>query len=359
MNIQNTGILFLDSSVKNYEILLKSVVSGIEVIVLDSNQDGVEQITQTFLQRHRVESVHIVSHGSPGCLYLGNTQLSLSSLERYTQELQTWFSPSLILYGCNVAVGDAGEEFLQKLHQLTGANITASTTPTGNAALGGDWNLEVQVGKDFFISHPIALAFRQETLSSYRGILAPGNLDTTFGIGGKVITDIGGSDTAYDVAIQADGKIVVVGETYNSNGNFAVTRYNPDGSLDSSFGNSGKAIADFANQTDRAYSVTIQSDGKILIGGITYNGNQTDAALVRYNSNGSLDTTFGNGGKVSTNFEGKSEWIESIAVQPDGKIVVGGSVDPNDFALIRYNSDGSLDTSFGNGGRVITSMSDG
>ncbi len=369
MNIQNRNILFLDSSINNYEILLKSVVSGIEIVVLDSNQDGVEQITQILLQRHKVESVHIVSHGSPGCLYLGNIQLSLSSLERYTQELQIWFSQSLILYGCNVAAGDAGEEFLQKLHRLTGATIAASTTPTGNAALGGDWNLQVKVGKDFPISHPIALAFRQETLSTYTGILAPGNLDTTFGFGGKVITNIGGSDTAYGVAIQADGKIVVVGETYNNNGNFAVARYNPDGSLDSSFGNSGKAIADFANQTDRAYSVAIQSDGKILTNGITYNGNQTDAALIRYNSNGSLDTTFGNGGKVVTNFEGKNEWITTIAVQPDGKIVVGGYVSPNDgsistspnndFALIRYNSDGSLDSTFGNGGSVITSMSNG
>ncbi|WP_375478733.1 DUF4347 domain-containing protein [uncultured Nostoc sp.] len=365
MNIQNTSILFLDSSVNNYEILLKNVVSEIEVIVLESSQDGVEQITQILLQRPRVESVHIVSHGSPGCLYLGNTQLSLSSLERYTQELQTWLSSSLILYGCNIAVGDAGEEFLHKLHQLTGANIAASTTPTGNATLGGDWNLQVQVGKDFSMPDHIALAFPQETLSSYTGILAPGNLDTTFGIGGKVITDIGGSDTAYSVAIQADGKIVVVGETYNSNGNFAVARYNPNGSLDSSFGNSGKAITDFANQSDRAYSVTIQPDGKILTAGITYNDNQTDAALVRYNSNGSLDTTFGNGGKVVTNFEGKNEWIKSIAVQPNSKIVVGGYLNPNDgslnndFILIRYNSDGSLDTSFGNGGRILTSISDG
>ncbi|MBN4005233.1 DUF4347 domain-containing protein [Nostoc sp. LPT] len=365
MNIQKTGILFLDSSVNNYEILLKNVVSEIEVIVLDSSQDGVEQITQTLLQRHRVESVHIVSHGSPGCLYLGNTQLSLSSLERYTQELQTWFSPSLILYGCNVAVGDAGEEFLHKLHQLTGANIAASTTPTGSAALGGDWNLQVQVGKDFSMPDSIALAFKQESLSSYTGILAPGNLDSTFGVGGKVITDIGGSDTAHAIAIQADGKIVVVGETYYYNGDFAVARYNPDGSLDSSFGNSGKAIADFANQSDRAYSVAIQSDGKILISGIIYNGNQTDAGLVRYNSNGTLDTSFGNGGKVVTNFEGKNEWIKSIAVHSDGKIIVGGYLNPNDgslnndFALIRYNSDGSLDTSFGNGGRVITSMSNG
>jgi uncharacterized delta-60 repeat protein len=365
MNIQSADIVFLDSSVNNYEILLNSLVSGIEVVILNSNQDGVEQITQVLLQRRKVESVHIVSHGSPGCLYLGNTQLSLSSLERYTQELQTWFFSSLILYGCNVAAGDAGEEFLQKLHRLTGANIAASTTPTGNAALGGDWNLQVKVGKDFLMPHFIALAFRQETLATYTGILAPGNLDSTFGVGGKVITDMGGSDTAYGIAIQGDGKIVVVGESYNSNGNFAVARYNPNGSLDSSFGTGGKAIADFANQTDRAYSVTIQLDGKILISGITYNGNQTDAALIRYNSNGSLDTTFGNGGKVVTNFEGKDEWIESIAVQSDGKIVVGGYLTQNDpylnidFALMRYNSDGSLDTSFGNGGRVITPMSDG
>ncbi|MBD2680828.1 MULTISPECIES: DUF4347 domain-containing protein [Nostoc] len=369
MNSQNTGILFIDSSVQDYEILLDCVVLKVEPIVLDSSQDGVEQITQILLQRPQVESVHIVSHGSPGCLYLGNTQLSLSSLERYTQQLQTWLCQAVILYGCNVAAGDAGEEFLQKLHRLTGANIAASTTLTGNASLGGDWDLQVQVGKDFSITNPIALAFRQEALSTYTGVLAPGSLDTTFGVGGKVITDIGGSERAYGVAIQADGKIVVVGETYNSNGNFAVARYNSDGSLDSTFGNSGKAIADFANQTDIPYGVSIQSDGKILIAGITYNGNQTDAALIRYNSNGSLDTTFGNGGKVVTNFQGKNEWIKSLAVQSDGKIVIGGYVSPSDgsisatpqhdFALIRYNSDGSLDTSFGNGGMVITSMSNG
>jgi uncharacterized delta-60 repeat protein len=362
MSTQRQGIIFIDSSVYNYEILLDLLVLKLEAVVLDSSLDGVEQITQILLQDPQVESVHIVSHGSPGCLYLGNTELSLSSLERYTQQLQSWLSSSLILYGCNVAAGDAGEEFLQKLHQLTGANIAASNTPTGNAALGGDWNLQVQIGKDF----PIAdLAFRQETLSTYTGVLAPGNLDTTFGIGGKVITDIGSSDTAYSVAIQADGKVVVVGESYASNSNFAVARYNPDGSLDSSFGNGGKAFADFTNQSDRAYTVTIQSDGKILIAGITYNGNQTDAALVRYNSNGSLDTTFGNAGQVSTNFEGKSEWIKSVAVQPDGKIIVGGYLTQNDtylntdFILIRYNSDGSLDNSFGNGGRVLTAMSDG
>ncbi|MEH2022998.1 DUF4347 domain-containing protein [Nostoc sp.] len=360
MNIQNTGILFLDSSVKNYEILLKSVVSGIEVIVLDSNQDGVEQITQILLQRHKVESVHIVSHGSPGCLYLGNTQLSLSSLERYTQELQTWFASSLILYGCNVAAGDAGEEFLQKLHQLTGANIAASTTPTGNATLGGDWNLQVEVGKDFPMPYPIALAFRQETLSTYTGILAPGNLDTTFGVGGKITTNFGNGGSAYSVAIQSDGKILAVGYTYMEHGNlsapdFALARYNPDGSLDNSFGNGGTVTTHVGSASDNGYSVTLQSNGKIVVAGYTWDStqsNQPDFALARYNTDGSLDSSFGNGGKVISNFG--EDFGHKVLVQPDGKMILAGYIGNGnrDYVLVRYNSDGSLDSSFGNGGKV-------
>ncbi|MFN6468265.1 MAG: DUF4347 domain-containing protein [Nostoc sp. SerVER01] len=358
MNIQNTGIIFIDSSVKDYEILLSLLVSQIEVIVLDSSQDGVEQITQILLQRPRVESVHIVSHGSPGCLYLGNTQLSLSSLERYTQQLQTWLCPSLILYGCNVAAGDAGEEFLQKLHQFTKANILASTTPTGNAALGGDWNLQVQVGKDFSIANPIALAFRQETLATYTGLLAPGNLDTTFGAGGQVNTLFGYGGSAYSVAIQSDGKILAVGYSYMIHDglnapDFALIRYNPDGSLDNSFGNGGIVTTHVGSASDAGYSVTLQSDGKIVVAGYTWDNsqsNQPDFALARYNTNGSLDTSFGNGGKVITNLG--QDLGYKVLVQPDGKTILVGSIGNGDRVLVRYNTDGSIDTSFGNGGKV-------
>ncbi|MDZ8023623.1 MAG: DUF4347 domain-containing protein [Nostoc sp. DedQUE11] len=358
MNIQNTGIIFIDSSVKDYEILLSLLVSQIEVIVLDSSQDGVEQITQILLQRPRVESVHIVSHGSPGCLYLGNTQLSLSSLERYTQQLQTWLCPSLILYGCNVAAGDAGEEFLQKLHQFTKANILASTTPTGNAALGGDWNLQVQVGKDFSIANPIALAFRQETLATYTGLLAPGNLDTTFGAGGQVNTLFGYGGSAYSVAIQSDGKILAVGYSYMIHDglnapDFALIRYNPDGSLDNSFGNGGIVTTHVGSASDAGYSVTLQSDGKIVVAGYTWDNsqsNQPDFALARYNTNGSLDTSFGNGGKVITNLG--QDLGYKVLVQPDGKTILVGSIGNGDRVLVRYNTDGSIDTSFGNSGKV-------
>ncbi|QDL10210.1 hypothetical protein DP113_21920 [Brasilonema octagenarum UFV-E1] len=244
-----TGILFIDPSVNNYEILLEFVVANIKAIVLDPEQDGVVQITQVLSQHRGVENVHIVSHGSPGTLTLGNSELSLNTLELYADQLKNWFSPlrvrqsltpaetlreqvgeperpsgiscgdatrtqsprsgepsfalshqiptegdppavlahatclnagnprtavapqragsldshlrfspvsSLLLYGCHVAAGDAGEEFITKLHQLTKANVAASANLTGNAILGGDWNLEVNIGN--ISNQPLALS---------------------------------------------------------------------------------------------------------------------------------------------------------------------------------------------------------
>ena len=99
-----------------------------------------------FLQQHpHITTIHILSHGAPGCLYLGNSQLNLTNIHNYTQQLQQWQRQNILLYGCNVAAGDAGAEFIHKLHQITNATISASTTKTGNAALGGNWQLEVNI----------------------------------------------------------------------------------------------------------------------------------------------------------------------------------------------------------------------
>jgi uncharacterized delta-60 repeat protein len=174
---------------------------------------------------------------------------------------------------------------------------------------------------------------------------AAGDLDPTFGVGGKVSTDFGADDSANDVAIQSDGKIVVVGRTFF---NFALARYNRDGSLDPDFGSGGKVITE-ANSIVSAQAVAIQSDGKIVVAG----QDSEDFATIRYNSDGTLDTSFGVGGKVVTNFFNHDAAL-AIALQPDGKIIVGGGFQNArrrfDFALARYNSDGSLDTSFGAGG---------
>ncbi|HEY9613407.1 DUF4347 domain-containing protein, partial [Allocoleopsis sp.] len=171
-------IVFIDSAVDEYQSLVNGAIPEAEVIVLDSTRDGVVQITQVLQGRINIAAVHIVSHGSPGCLYLGNTELSLDTLERYVSQLQTWAthltSSALLLYGCNVAAGDAGEEFLERLHRLTGANIAASANRTGSGELGGDWELEVTTGKVEF-----PLAFSVEVREAYASVLADVNLSGT------------------------------------------------------------------------------------------------------------------------------------------------------------------------------------
>ena len=193
-----------------------------------------------------------------------------------------------------------------------------------------------------------------------------GSLDTTFGTGGKVTTDFEGSnqDVANAVTIQPDGKIVVAGYVIsdNSSTNFALARYNLDGSLDTGFGNGGKVITILSSSNDEIRSLAVQSDGKIVAVGYAYNGNPTfnDFAIVRYNINGSLDTTFDSDGKVFTHFGNDQDEAFAAIIQLDGKIVVVGFADITNLvtglALARYNLDGSLDSSFDSDGRVTTAI---
>jgi len=186
------SLLFIDSSVQDVNLLLSKLHSNIEAYILESGQDGVAQITQKIQTLHleglsSFSSLYLVTHGSPGSLCLGNTELSLSTLDIYTQALKSWFSASpkaeLHLYACNVAAGDAGEEFVRKLNEITGAKISASTTKIGNEALGGNWELDV-------VSHLSVLRslssqtspFSRKSLAAYPGVLAPnssGNQDNS------------------------------------------------------------------------------------------------------------------------------------------------------------------------------------
>jgi uncharacterized delta-60 repeat protein len=196
-----------------------------------------------------------------------------------------------------------------------------------------------------------------------------GDLDPTFGTGGMVMTDLAHStDIANAVAVQADGKLVVVGTAYKQNDysdeDFVVARYNTDGTLDTTFGRSGRVRTDFPGLAAVPSSVVIQPDGKIVVAGgafplFTFLG---DFKVVRYNPNGSLDTSFGDGGIVTTTFP-QGSYAFDLALQSDGKIIAAGTVfvafDPGemsdtDFALARYNPNGSLDTTFGNSGTVAT-----
>jgi uncharacterized delta-60 repeat protein len=193
-----------------------------------------------------------------------------------------------------------------------------------------------------------------------------GSLDTSFGVGGIATTLVGSYDLfnssggAYTVAIQNDGKIVVAGQSYNGlNYDFGVVRYNDNGSLDTTFGANGKVITNFGNDIPK--SIAIQSDGKIVVAGSSYlNGsNISRFAALRYNENGSLDTSFDNDGMLITSFGPFSDAGTTLAIQNDGKLVMGGnsSLTQNGteiFALARFNIDGSLDTSFDSEGKVTT-----
>ncbi|NJO93933.1 MAG: DUF4347 domain-containing protein [Hydrococcus sp. RM1_1_31] len=139
-------LLFIDANVANHRELATQTLPGVQSLIVEPTRDSVEQITQALQQYSSITCLHILSHGSPGCLYLGRDVLNLDRLTSYAEKLKTWSVDSILLYGCNVASGDAGAEFIEKLHQLTGAKIAASITPTGHISLGGNWNLEHQVG---------------------------------------------------------------------------------------------------------------------------------------------------------------------------------------------------------------------
>jgi uncharacterized delta-60 repeat protein len=197
---------------------------------------------------------------------------------------------------------------------------------------------------------------------------ANGTLDTTFGVDGKVTTDFPGlAAVASSVVVQPDGKILVAGGAFPGftfAGDFKLVRYNPDGSLDTSFGAGGIVTTSFPGQGSYAFALTLQSDGKIIAAGTdfvnfsTNDSSNTDFALERYNPDGTPDTTFGNGGQVTTDFDGFNDDVFSVLVQPDGEIIaVGSAKNPAnfyDFAAVRYLANGTIDTSFGTGGKVRT-----
>ena len=191
-----------------------------------------------------------------------------------------------------------------------------------------------------------------------------GSLDLTFGVAGKVTTSFSvGDDVGSGIAVQSDGKIVVVGTSDDGSGasELAVARFNVNGSLDNAFGVNGKVTTGFSAGDDLGAGIAIQSDDKIAVVGTSNNGSGiSEFAVARFNVNGSLDNTFGVNGKVTTSFTAGNDVGSGIAVQSDDKIAVVGTGDDLSttwFAVARFNLDGSLDISFRFDGTVITKFS--
>jgi uncharacterized delta-60 repeat protein len=190
-----------------------------------------------------------------------------------------------------------------------------------------------------------------------------GSLDPTFDGDGKVTTPIGsGDDQAYALALQEDGKLVVAGYSHGANDDFALARYNPDGSPDLTFDGDGKVTTPIGSGYDRAYAVGIQKDGKLVAAGVTWDGSNDDFALARYNPDGSPDLTFDGDGKVTTPIGSADDAAYALALTKDGKIAVAGSTfngSDNDVAVVRYNGDGSPDPTFDGDGKVTTAIGSG
>jgi len=184
-------------------------------------------------------------------------------------------------------------------------------------------------------------------------VAQPGTLDNSFGNEGIVIGQ-GYTGYAYAAAIQKDGKIIAAGRgTYKTEGGILLVRYNTDGTPDPSFGEQGIVITNLMGPIDDPYSLVLQEDGKILVAGEI--GKGFDAGVIRYLPDGTPDSSFGENGGIFTDL-GDKEYVSSMALQPDGKIIVAGIQGTRKAFTVRYLPDGSLDESYGNGGNVITTM---
>ena len=249
------------------------------------------------------------------------------------------------------------------------AKFLADGTPDSRFASSGERVMEFSTGSSFTsatVMQPdgkilVIGQTRLEQSATHFAIArlnADGTSDRSFSGDGLATVALEGYIDSFGTcaALQADGKIVIAGTAGQSaNADFAVARLNPDGTLDQSFSGDGWQKADFSGKRDRAYCIAIQPDGKILLGGFTGASGSEDFALVRYNQNGTLDSSFSGDGKLTIDFDNSSDQANSIAVLPDGKIIIAGYAyhygveEGSGFALARVNPDGSLDRTFGGG----------
>ena len=199
-------------------------------------------------------------------------------------------------------------------------------------------------------------------LSGIKGLGQSCNpIDMSFGNGGKAvgITTNQGPPISRDILVQPDNKILhICSILENGIYKFGLIRFNANGQFDNSFGTGGKVFTSIGSGDSYANAASLQADGKIIVAGQAYIGNNNfDFALVRYNNDGSLDNNFGTGGKIITPIGQNDDYALAIAIQPDGKIIVAGSSNDNKyvpaFALMRYNSNGSIDNTFGQNGKAV------
>jgi uncharacterized delta-60 repeat protein len=269
----------------------------------------------------------------------------------------TLFASIGVLVFAAAAYGQAGE---------LDSTFSGDGKATGDVTRRGDFGTEVALQADGRIVVVGGASWEKNPKFALLRYNADGTLDSSFGGDGRVTTDFTRrEDAAWGLAIQADGKILAAGDAGLGAGNsrFAVARYNLDGTLDASFGGDGKVMTQFTPHDDPVAGLALQTDGKIVVsGGAAWNTSNGNFALARYNTDGTLDTTFGGDGRVTTDFARRRDYANAVVAQADGDVVAGGYATysrtngRSRFALARYNADGTLDTSFSGDGKLTTNF---
>jgi uncharacterized delta-60 repeat protein len=235
---------------------------------------------------------------------------------------------------------------------LQSSNTSQATVPSSVVIAAGATAATFNVDA---VDDHIVDAGHTVTITATAASPLPAGLDATFGNGGYASVPLEYTSSANfpDVKVQPDGKIVAVAASQLSGATWAVSRSNANGTLDSSFGNNGTVVTTFAGSSGgEANGLAIQPDGKIVVVGIVNQpGTFDDWGIARYNTDGTLDTSFGSGGLLLMKFSGEAGWLYDAAILSNGDILVGGMLqNPNGFAVARLTSNGQLDTSFGTNG---------
>jgi uncharacterized delta-60 repeat protein len=440
-----TELLFLDPGVADYAQLLPWVRSSVEIHILHPAQEPIAQIALAVAHRPSLRRIHLVSHGSPGQLHFAAGVVGVQSLDRFAAVRSALANTQveLVLYGCRVGAGAIGQAFVAALAESLGCGVVAASEPIGHVSHGGGWNLDVVAGTVGIES----LAFDSGVVA-YEGHFAPGSVDVTFGDGrdGQTVTDVSGTtfvsggltyqydDTILQTIVMSNGKIVVFSELSDPSAvvgalgqkvGYAITRYNADGTLDTTFDGDGRTIINSLDIVDPSTSssatyqlrqppisnpafltfnlakIEVLADGSIVTagtirnptlplgtpatapsGGTIADKTDQDFIVLKYTNSGGLDSTFGDftagtagvkRGFAITNFntynpstspqsnvESQELALRDFSIQ-NGKIVLLGqsevylSLDRGtknrDLAVLRYNSNGSLDTAFSSDGK--------
>jgi CSLREA domain-containing protein len=367
------NLVFIDMAVEDYSNLANGVLDHTQVFTLESTQNGVEQITEILAScdRSNLINIHIVCHGTPGCLQLGNTHLELDTLDEYSQHLQQWQqiflasaksdrSYNLLIYGCNVAAGDAGEEFVAKLHQLTGANIAASHQRIGNAALGGNWELEVRT-----TDMEVSLAFSEATRQAYAGILTTFTVNDTGDVDdGDPNNDITTLREAINLANATTGEDTITFEgVFNDTIPDVITLTSGQLTIKDNvtiLGTGASQMTVSGNNASRVFEISGVGTDAIVDGLTIANGNNSgllignNTILNLTNSTVSNNTTSQDGGGITNSgiLNLANSTVSNNTTPQNG----GGIVNLNSGVLRLNNSTVSGNTAYRDGGGIFNSQ---